>query len=94
MTPRARYVELQALHASAHEAARARSLWLGTVRAATFIGSAAALILWDILDGAPASVALAVGVLLFATFVVMAWMLGPARITADGESGQTDAIER
>ncbi len=69
MTPRARYVELEALHASAHEAARARSRQLGSVRAATFVGSAAALILWDILDGAPGSVAFGLGLLLLATFM-------------------------
>lgn len=68
MTPRARYVELEALHASAHEDARARSLRLGSVRAATFVATAAALILWDILDGAPASVALGLGLLLLAAF--------------------------
>ena len=69
MTPREEYVELEALHASAHEAARARSLRLGSVRAATFVAAAAALILWDVLDGAPASVALGLGLLLLVTFV-------------------------
>ncbi len=69
MTPRARYVELEALHAAAHDAAQARSLRLGTVRATTFLAGVAAFILWDILDGAPASAAFGLGVLLMAAFV-------------------------
>ena len=69
MSPRARYVELEALHASAHEAARARSLRLSTVRATTFLTAVAALILWDILDGALAGAALVIGLLLAVAFV-------------------------
>ena len=69
MTPRKRYVELEALHASAYEAARAQSLRLGSVRAATFIASAAGMILWDILTGIAANVALGLGLLLLAAFV-------------------------
>jgi hypothetical protein len=70
MTPRARYVELEALHARAHDIAQARSLRLGSVRAATFIASAAALILWDILNGISALIALGLGLLLAGAFVV------------------------
>ena len=69
ITPRARYVELEALHASAHEAARARSLRLSTIRATTFLTAVAALILWDILNGGLATAALALGLLLAVAFV-------------------------
>jgi len=69
LTPRARYVELETLHGRAHEVARARSLRLGSVRATTFIASAAALILWDILTGISATIALGLGSLLAVAFM-------------------------
>ena len=69
MTPRAQYVELEALHTSLYETARARSLRLGSVRAATFVASATALILWDILSGVVANVALGLGLFLLSVFV-------------------------
>ncbi len=69
MTPRAQYVELEALHASTYETARARSLRLGSLRAATFVASVTALILWDILDGIFANIALGLGLVLLSVFV-------------------------
>ncbi len=70
MKPRDRYVELQAFHANARDLAHARSVRLGGLRATTFIAAAAALVLWDVLEGTRASVALWLGLSLVIAFIV------------------------
>ncbi len=68
--PRAEYLRREGEHRAARDEARRTAIRIGTVRVVTFLALAAALLLFDVWEGAAERAALALSILLGAAFVL------------------------